>query len=406
MAVAKILVLSVAHFNQLDRRITAEMNSLSASGRHVTLVSLPAVMSTTCLDPRVRVFMPPRSVLAGRQFLKSVAHRLPWKLGEYAKTAWRSLHPRPFVSLVEYFIQITPRETFDVIHCHDLDTLPAAVALRQKFFPTAKLIYDSHEFFPFQFPRKQDQEYWLRIETAHINAADVIITVNESIAQELIKLYGIRQPEVIYNSYSLVGRPEQLDKTAFLQHFRTKKEGFRVLFHGGFVREKNLVALVKAFQHLTPTTQLFLLGDGPIAAELKRLCKRLQLSNVFFGAWVPQEDLLSYVAHAHLGVIPYSGRDLLNNLYCTPNKLFEFIETEVPICSSDLPELRRIVQGHGLGDVYPMESPAAIAEAIENCHRRCTSGEFTPSARRLARATFSWDKQEKILMQLYARLGV
>jgi glycosyltransferase involved in cell wall biosynthesis len=152
--------------------------------------------------------------------------------------------------------------------------------------------------------------------------------------------------------------------------------------------------------------QLFLLGEGPAEARLKTLCRKLGLSNVFFGPWVPQEHLLHYIAHAHLGVIPYSGSTLLNNRYCTPNKLFEFIEAEIPICASDLPELRRIVAGHGIGAVYPMEDVTAIAHAIEACRVRCLRGDFALSARHAARQRFSWERQEARLLELYERLGV
>jgi glycosyltransferase involved in cell wall biosynthesis len=112
------------------------------------------------------------------------------------------------------------------------------------------------------------------------------------------------------------------------------------------------------------------------------------------------------VAHVHLGIIPYSGRELLNNFYCTPNKLFEFIEAEIPICANNLPELRQIIMAHGIGGVYSMEGSEAIAKAIEDCRRRHTRGEFTPSALRAARDKFAWENQGKKLLQLYSSLGV
>ncbi|MBM3222729.1 MAG: glycosyltransferase family 4 protein [Candidatus Tectomicrobia bacterium] len=400
-----ILVLS-RQKGQVDRRILAELNTLSASGRSVTFVSVPALIPAGSLSERVRVIMPPvqqaTSALATR--LKRLAAAFPVAFEDLLKIAWHCLH---LSSLPNFFLQMTPTEAFDAIHCHDLDTLPAGVLLRQRLAPHAKIIYDSHELFPFQYKcGDKRQRDWSQIERTHIHEASLVVTVNTTIAQELSRLYGITKPEVIYNSYGAYRSSTTLTEQEFLRHFTAPAGGFRVIFPGAFIWDKNLANLVRAFQYLPDTLQLFLLGTGPAATKLQTLARKLRLSNVFFGSWVPQEHLLQYLAHAHLGIIPYTGGTLLNNLYCTPNKLFEFIEVEIPVCASDLPELRRIVVGHGIGDVYPMEDPKAIAHALQTCHARCLRGEFTVEARRAARALFAWDKQGEKLLTLYQRIGV
>jgi len=402
---SRVLMLS-RHKGQLDRRIIAEINTLIASGRHVTLVSIPTVIPPHCFDGPVRLIMQPVDQAASHitARLKHLVHRLPSRLENLMKTAWHCLH---LSSLSDYFLEVTPRETFDVIHCHDLDTLPAGVALRNSIAPSAKLIYDAHEFFPFQYPiGAKRQRDWSRMEDSYIRETSLVLTVNETIAGELTRLYGIAKPEVIYNSYGTQSSSTQLTEQTFLEHFEAQAGGFRVIYQGAFIREKNLENLLKAFRGLTASTQLFLLGTGPAEMQLKTLRKKCGLSHVFFGPWVPQEDLLHYLAHAHLGIIPYTGSTILNNLYCTPNKLFEFIEAEIPICASDLPELRRIVAGNGIGDVYPMENAEAIACAIETCRARALRGDFAASARRATRKMFAWEKQGTKLVALYEKLGV
>ena len=402
---SRVLVLS-RHSGPLDRRIIAEINTLAASGREVTLVSTAAVLPEACLDTNVRVVMPAPSRSGSVEWLKHATHKLPPRLRALVRAAWYRFGQGPVPCTVRYFLQMTPPEMFDVIHCHDLDTLPAAVALRDMYCPGATLIYDAHELFPFQFQDRTWQRYWSEVEAEHITAADLVITVNESVAKELVQQYHIPQPTVIYNSYGVPSRREAIDEKTFLEHFGAHAGGFRVMFQGQFVREKNLEQLVMAFQWLRDSTQLFLLGDGPIETSLKKLCRRLGLANVFFGPWVPQQDLLAYVSHADLGIIPYSGSTLLNNRYCTPNKLFEFIEADVPICASDLPELRRFVKDNGIGDVYVMEDPAAIARAIEACRCRCVQGGLTTPALQVARDKYAWTWQGKKLMQLYETMGV
>jgi glycosyltransferase involved in cell wall biosynthesis len=126
---------------------------------------------------------------------------------------------------------------------------------------------------------------------------------------------------------------------------------------------------------------------------------------VFIGGWLPPVELVGLIGAADLGVIPYSGRHSLNHRLCTPNKLFEFIEAGLPICANDLPELRRIVAGSGIGHVAPMESAADIANAIGDARARAERGCFPPEAFERAGLRYGWARQESELLGLYERLG-
>ena len=404
-----VLVLS-AHRGQLDRRIVAETNALADSGRGVTLVSLPAYIADGMLSRSVRVVMPGDPLtndLMGAAEL-SLAHRvgrhLPGPLYRVGRYLWHR-RPWPRRNPADRLVDLAPPGNFDAIHCHDADTLPAAVTLRRQRMPRAKIVYDSHELFPFQFADSTLEKYWVRIERQHIGEADAVITVNDSVAHAMAALYGIAPPHVIYNSYGVKDQSGEGTLESFLRHFGAPPGGRRVLFQGMFHEGRNLETLVTGLAMLDSGVQLFMLGAGDEEEHLRRICRDRQSHNVFFGPLVRQDRLLSLTRQAELGMIPYLGDRLLNNRLCTPNKLFEFIEAGVPICASDLPELRRIVRGHGIGDVYPMDSPGQIADAVRDCIRRRDAGEFGPN---LAPAAdrFSWRRQAEVLLRLYDQLGV
>ena len=116
---------------------------------------------------------------------------------------------------------------------------------------------------------------------------------------------------------------------------------------------------------------------------------------------------MHYTPHADLGIIPYQDQPgLLNTTYCTPNKLFEFIEAQLPICASDLPELKNIVAAHGIGDAYDLSAAEQIADAIRDCRNRIAAGEFPLASREVARREFSWKAQACKLLEIYERLGI
>ncbi|OAI41214.1 hypothetical protein AYO40_03650 [Planctomycetaceae bacterium SCGC AG-212-D15] len=402
MAQSRILVIS-AHRGVIDRRIIAETNALVQSGRAVTLVSVPVEIPEHSLHPAVRVVMSSKS--------RSPASNFEGRYCSLRTTARLALAPlrtwvrnRRLKARQRYFLAHTPPASYAAIHCHDLDTLPAAQAVRARLAPSARLIYDSHELFPYQETDRSFQRYWSRVEARFIGVADLIITINESAAEQLARLYGVPTPGVIYNSCGDPTNPAPLSLDAFHRHFQAEPGGFRVVFQGGLHPLRNLPNLVRAFGRLDASYRLFILGSGPLEKELRALPRPQR--NVFFGGSVPPSDLLRFTAHADLGIIPYEDAGLLNMRYCTPNKLFEFIEARVPICVSDLPELRRVAIEHGIGAAYAMGSPDEIAVAVRDCRRRCERGDFTAAARDQARARFCWSEQGRRLIRMYEQLGV
>ena len=56
--------------------------------------------------------------------------------------------------------------------------------------------------------------------------------------------------------------------------------------------------------------------------------------------------------------------DCENHRLALPNKVFEYIAAGVPVVVSDLPELRRLVEEHGVGWTADARRPAALAEAL------------------------------------------
>ncbi len=401
---SRVLVLS-AHRGQVDRRILAEVNALAGTGREITFVSVPAEISAACIDSRVRVLMPAfESRQPARNALKRTLRRMPRKLFRMAKDVSYYFGKGPYDQLGGLFSSLVENETFDAIHCHDLCTLPAAIELKETYSPRAKLIYDAHELFPFQFEEKSQQAYWYRTESTAIHHADAVITVNDSIGRAMKRLYRIKQPTILFNSYGLP--TDDAPAVSLLSHFRCDVAGTRVLYQGNLSRGRNLPLLIEAFGRIRGDATLFMLGDGELAGALKAQVHRNGRANVFLGPWVSQEKLLPLVSQADLGIIPYPGDNVRNSKYCTPNKLFEYIEAQIPICASDLPELSRIIETYNIGRTYSMRSADLIARAIDNCVEQYRNGAFSSSSLAAAREDFAWKKQERLLIDLYNTLGV
>lgn len=255
----------------------------------------------------------------------------------------------------------------DLVIAHDLTALKSAHRISREW--NVPLIYDAHELYYEQKVFSEKQKRLMRkVEEKLIRDCDVVFTVNESIANVMAAAYENTSPKVLLNT---IDPPEDFDPNANYNLIREKlelpAESVIILFQGGLSRDRNLENLVKSMRYIKhPNAVLVLLGNGPLSGVLQKEVKRNQLNRrVYFLEAVPQKELIFWTASADVGIIPYPHVDL-NSYYCTPNKLFEFIQAGVPIIANDSPELRRFVHDTGFGKVGLMDSPESIARLIDS----------------------------------------
>ena len=78
----------------------------------------------------------------------------------------------------------------------------------------------------------------------------------------------------------------------------------------------------------------------------------------------PLEDLPKWTSGADIGAILYEETSL-NQKYCTPNKIWEYPVSGVPILCTDLPELGKIVKDNSIGLCLPKNfKPSDVRDKI------------------------------------------
>jgi glycosyltransferase involved in cell wall biosynthesis len=265
----------------------------------------------------------------------------------------------------------------------------------------AKLVYDSHELYCEQELEPRLQRMWSTIERRVIGACDAVITVNASIAGELKKRYALPRVDVVQNAERTEGPPPGKGNL-FHQAFGLDANALIVLFQGGLLAGRNLETLVDAMARVTsPQVHLVFLGDGALARTLSRRARARRTGRrIHFHPAVAQSELLRYTASADLGVIPYRAT-CLNNLYCTPNKLFEYIAAAVPMLATDLPEMRHLIAGNDIGLMIDTGSPEALAGAIDRAVADGGQlGRFRANLKEV-RNRVNWANESKTLVQIF-----
>ena len=376
MNVCMLLHRSVAH----DSRVRREAAALVEAGHDVTVLELAALGgSEERMDGfRRRSALPP-----------------PWVRRMLPFTTYRLVFLATFVAR-------GGKLGADVVHAHDAAMLlPGALIAR---LTGARLVYDSHEL-------ATGVEYrsglWERLvhllEAALVPRCAAVITVSDGIAERLQQRYALRtRPTVLRNVCDLPTPPP--DGTSLRTRLGIGLDEPLVLHQGSAAPGRGCEVLIRAVAAM-PGVHLVLLGaaDDANAGELVSLARAQAADErVHVLESVALEELLAHTTEADVGVSLLSD-SCENHRLALPNKLFEYLAVGVPVVTSALPELERIVLGRAIGwtvdpadptDVRRGLTQALVARQDEALHARLAA-----AARELR-----WPIERRRLVELYERL--
>ncbi len=377
------IILSVTNDLVTDQRVHRSCTALSEAGYDVTLV--------------------------GRRLPDSVPVERPYKT-----VRMRLLFRKKAVFYAEYNLRLFLRLLFsptDAFYANDTDSLPAnylAVVLRRK-----PLFFDAHEMFP-EVPelvgRPRVKRFWTRIEDRifpHLcRPHRAAVTVCQSIADIYRNRYGLNMRVVRNVPMSF---PKYNDAAS--QILASLPQDKRILLYQGAVNVGRGIEWIMAAMPYLPECHLVIAGVGDTYLQLKAEAAKQGLKNVTFLGRVEPATLHGLTAAASLGLSLLENRGL-NYYYSLPNRIADFVQSEVPVLATDFPEIRRVVETYGIGtlvepapfDVATQHStppdPQRMAQII-----RDTLAEWDAMNRderhhrfALAAADLTWENDKKTLL--------
>ena len=290
----------------------------------------------------------------------------------------------------------------DFLVANDLDTLPANFLIaRLKGCP---LVYDSHEYFtevPELTNRPVVRRIWLAIERWILPKLKTIVTVNESIANEYRNRYGI-DVKVVRN-IPLTNNFEENDFFNPLTRADLKLPENKTIFilqGAGINVQRGAEELVEAMQFVNDAL-LLIVGGGDVIDDLKKSAIVLNLSGkVIFMDKVPQQKLRRITRIADFGLTLDKDTNL-NYRYSLPNKLFDYIHAGLPVIASDLPEIRRIIDGYKIGVIIPSHEPQAIASVLNKVIQDAATNAIWKENLKKAAVELTWDSEREVLLSVF-----
>ena len=249
----------------------------------------------------------------------------------------------------------------DLFYANDLDTLaPMFLLSKLKKKP---LIYDSHELFcevPELKASRIKKAIWQKLEGYIIPKLKTCITVNDSIA----KIY-----EAKYNvPFYIIRNISDFDQT-FIPKSRVQlslpEDKKIILLQGAGINvDRGVEELIDAMEFVQNAV-LYIIGSGDVWENLKQKVlfnKNIQNKVVLINK-LPKSELINYTFNADLG-LSIDKNTNLNYLYSLPNKIFDYIQAEIPILASRLPEIENIILHYKIGDFIDDHNPKTIANKL------------------------------------------
>jgi len=290
-------------------------------------------------------------------------------------------------------------EHVEIIHCHDLWVLPAAVIL--SLLKKCPLIYDAHEFYSGLevFNRnKIRKNIWMTIEYLAIPRVSVLITVSEPLVDLYRKKYHyLKESTVIRN----LPKTEQLpDKREPL--IDTPEPV--ILFQGHFRPGRGLFNLLEAFSQ-TEGIHLVMIGGGELEEELKKIVKSKNLEKrVSFLGYIPTTDLIQTTARADLGIALFEPTSI-NYTYALPNKFFEYIMAGIPVMASNIDTLKDYIDSYKVGlTVDPSDVPGIRQTILDMIINKNKIIQWRENARK-ASTELNWESEARKMNQIYEKVG-
>jgi len=362
-----------------DPRVHQEALSLIQNGYDVALL---------CWD-RDRKF-PPEEMIDGIRIERIYVHsthgrgstQVPFLLSFWLKTYGRAIS-----------------KDFNIVHCHDFDTLPLGYLLSKR--KKAKLIYDAHESYVDMLTNVPG---WLKkvvygMENFLLRRVDLLVTVGE-VLRETFEKRGARHSCVVGNwkdPSKFQFPPEVLEDEK--QRLHISNGQLVISFVANLGKERQIAPLVEAVKD-TPRITLVVGGDGPCRGVVQEAAHKY--SNIIYLGYVHPSKVPLYTA---ISDIIFYGFDPSNpnSNFSAPNKLFEALAAGKAVLTGDFGEIGRIVKETKCGIIVSNYSTMELKKTLASLKAE-TLDPFKENAYRHAISKYNWKNASLILLSQYNSL--
>ena len=271
-----------------------------------------------------------------------------------------------------------------------------------------KLVYDSHEFELGRNAKRNKLQLVLikHLERKAIKKSSFTIVVNDSIADELVKIYKLkRRPLVVRNIPDRWDmNPDECVQTRRELMGQFHGDNYTIMYHGGLCKNRGIEQLLEAVNGLD-AINLLLIGNPESEGYMNFL--KANFIDGMSGKVVVMPAVLHAILWKYIGAVDLCVAPIIpkcrSYYFALPNKLFEAIQAGTPLLVSDLPEMKRIVEGYKIGECVDSEDVESLKRKI--LEMKANGKEPYIEGLAKARDELTWENEKKALSRAYSQMN-
>jgi glycosyltransferase involved in cell wall biosynthesis len=290
-------------------------------------------------------------------------------------------------------LELHENTPFDVVHCHDMDTLPIGVKLKKKI--GLKLVYDAHELWGYMVSNDIPSfwaNYYIKKEKKLIQYLDRFIIAEDKYA-DYFKTITDKELTSILNCKKIIS-----------EKYIPPKKGtiFTLLFIGRLSSTRFLLELVESVKGLKNVKCIIGgIGKAKFVDKLKQKCE--ETNNVDFIGPVALNEVIPKTKKSD-AVVCIVNPNVINNKIATANKQFEAMVCGRPVICTKGTRSGDITENEKCGIVVDYSIDSLREGIIKLSNNPKLSETLGKNALKAAIKKYNWEKQEEKLIKIYEKI--
>ncbi len=303
-------------------------------------------------------------------------------------------------------------EDIDVLHCHDFQMLTIGSKVKQRN-NSIKLIYDAHEYlkgWPFyktstglnKWKGKLVYHRLLQLERKEMSAADVVITITDTIADRFVTWARLKEKPIVLGNFPLA--IEVKPNPNYFRKLFNFREDKKIIIHSGSIYQNDhqLFELFNFLYHDARFVLIFL-GNRPRFEQVKSyVSNNEQWQKVIFFHPYPtsQQETIQLISHGDIGLLFVNKEWEAHNIGFS-NRFVEYIMAGIPVIATPQEFTVQFNLKFEVACFYSSNKFEEFINAINNLNRQYDRFKENTN---LTRNQISWEIESNKLINLYSLL--
>ncbi len=247
----------------------------------------------------------------------------------------------------------------DAVVCVALQSaLSGALAKKRK--KSLFFVYDSNELSLETFASRLKHRVWRSVQDYVLKYADVVMHAER------------HRLEYFHDAYQTDAKPFLLENLPYYREnipCRKTGETLRCVYLGVLSPDRYCTVMLEAFAGMKEQMVSFDLvgffGSRKYRMEVEDVLNRCRADNIRVMPPVAHNDIYSFLENYDVGLAFYKNTNL-NNYYCAPNKVYDYIQLGMPVITNNYPGLTEIIGDNKIGVCIPEVNTLQLQMAVKD----------------------------------------